>query len=173
MRIPTLAATAAAVAVTAAAGARATAPQVTSRWYQQLRKPAYQPPRQVFPVVWPALYADIAVVSASTLDRLDSTGRDRERGAYQVALIINLVLNAGWSWLFFNRRRFGTATVLSAGLTASSVDLARRAVAARGAGALPLVVYPLWCTFATVLCGHISLLNSGHRAPPTRSAATP
>lgn len=173
MRISTLAATGAAVAITAVSGARATAPEVKSPWYEQLRKPAYQPPRQVFPVVWPALYADIAAVSASTLDRLDSTCRDRERRAYQVALIINLVLNAGWSWLFFNRRRFGTATVLSAGLTASSVDLAYRAVAARGAGALPLVAYPLWCTFATVLCGHISLLNSGHRAPPTRSAATP
>lgn len=173
MRISTLAATAVAVTTAALAGARATAPEVQSPWYEQLQKPAYQPPRQVFPVVWPALYADIAVVSASTIDRLNSTGQDRERRAYQAAMIGNLALNASWSWLFFNRRRFGAATVLSAVLAASSADLARRAIAARGAPALPLVLYPLWCTFATVLCGHISVLNSRHRAPSTCAAVTP
>lgn len=159
MRISTLAATAVAVTITAAVGARATAPEVKASWYEQLRKPTYQPLRQVFPVVWLALYADIALVSASTIDRLDSTGQDRKRRAYQVAMIANLALNASWSWLFFNQRRFGAATLLGAALAASSADLARRAIATRGARAVPLVLYPLWCTFATVLCGHIAILN--------------
>lgn len=163
MRIPTLLGTAAAVLLTSALGAAATTPAVRSTWYDHLRKPAYQPPRQVFPVVWPALYADIAIVSASGIDRLRDAGQDGEQRAYQAALAGNLALNAGWSWLFFNRRRFGAATLLSAILTASSADLARRAVSVDKARAIPLVLYPLWCAFATVLSGHISVLNRRQR----------
>jgi tryptophan-rich sensory protein len=159
MRVSTLLATITSVAATSAIGGLATAPAVQSAWYEKLRKPAYQPPRQVFPVVWPALYADIAVVSASTIDRLSAEGDDRKRRAYQTAIALNLALNASWSWLFFNQRRYVSSTVLSAVLTASSADLARRAIDVRRARAVPLVLYPLWCAFATVLSGHISLLN--------------
>lgn len=159
MRITTLLMTAAATVATAAIGGAATAPAVRSSWYAQLRKPAYQPPREVFPVVWPALYTDIAVVSAAAIDELGATGRDIERRAYRNGLALNLALNAAWSWLFFNRRRFGTATAVSAALTVSSADLTRRAVDAIGGRAAPLTLYPLWCAFATVLCGHIRQLN--------------
>ncbi|OKH80111.1 TspO and MBR s [Mycobacterium sp. ST-F2] len=160
MRITTLLITGFATAATAALGGMATAPAVRSNWYAALRKPAYQPPREVFPVVWPALYADIAVVSAAAIDELGATGRDIERRAYRNALALNLALNAAWSWLFFNRRRLGTATVVSAALTVSSADMTRRAVNATGGRAAPLALYPLWCAFATVLCGHIRQLNS-------------
>ncbi|MBV8930618.1 MAG: tryptophan-rich sensory protein, partial [Mycobacteriaceae bacterium] len=119
----------------------------------------YQPPRAVFPVVWPALYTDIAVVSASTMDRLRDTDDDRGLRAFRAALALNLILNGGWSWLFFNRRHLGPSALLSAVLTASGADLAARAIDVRGARAAPLVLYPLWCAFATLLSGHIWLLN--------------
>ena len=159
MRVLTVLTTGAAVWATAAIGGLATAPAVQSDWYRRLRKPPYQPPRQVFPVVWPALYADIAVVSASTLDRLRETGDEDARRSYRAALAANLALNAAWSWLFFNRRRFASAAVLSAALTASSADLARRAIAVRGGGGVPLAAYPVWCAFATVLSGGIAVRN--------------
>lgn len=159
MRISTLLTTVTSVAAASVIGGLATGPAVESRWYQKLRKPAYQPPRQVFPVVWPMLYTDIAVVSAATIDQLDESGAHRERRAYQFALAANLALNAGWSWLFFNRRRLASSALLSGALTASSADLARRAIRVRGPLAATLVLYPLWCAFATVLSGHIALLN--------------
>lgn len=105
------------------------------------------------------LYADIAVVSAATLDDLGRRGPIGERRAYLVALLANLALNAGWSWLFFNRRLLGTSAVAAAALTISSADLTRRAVAVRGGQAAPLGLYPLWCAFATVLSTHIWMLN--------------
>ncbi|WP_067967416.1 TspO/MBR family protein [Mycolicibacter icosiumassiliensis] len=159
MRISTLLGTGAAVTAAAITGSIATTPAVQSDWYEGLSKPAYQPPRQVFPIVWPALYADIAAVSASTIDELNARGEVAKRRSYVAALVVNLVLNAGWSWLFFNRRRLGQSTLVSVALATSSADLARRAVAVRGARAVPLVLYPLWCTFATVLCGHVAVLN--------------
>lgn len=155
MQIRTLAPTALAVAATAAIGGLASKPAVESVWYATLRKPPYQPPRQAFPIAWTSLYTDIAVVSAATLDESPAEAR---RG-YIRALAINLVLNGSWSWLFFNRRRLGTSAVAAGLLTASSVDLTRRAAAVRGVKAAPLGLYPLWCAFATALSTHIWALN--------------
>lgn len=159
MHVSTLMATGAAVTATAAVGSLASKPAVQSNWYARLRKPRYQPPPVMFPVVWPVLYADIAIVSASTIDELNHRGSSRKRRAFLAALGFNLVLNGGWSWLFFSRRAFAASAAAAAALTASSADLTRRAVAVRGAAAAPLGLYPIWCAFATVLSTHIWLLN--------------
>lgn len=159
MRPLTLAKTAGAAAATAVIGGLATGPAVESQWYTNLRKPSFQPPRVAFPIVWPALYADVAVVSASTIDQLGDQGEADEAKTYAQLLALNLVLNAGWSWLFFNRRWLGASAVGAAALTASSADLTRRAVAVRGASAAPLALYPLWCAFATALSSRIWWLN--------------
>ena len=153
MRPKTLASTGGAVFVTALAGGLASRP-AESTWYARLKKPSFQPPRQVFPIVWPILYADIAAVSAATLDDL----RNQDR-AYTALLAVNLVLNASWTWLFFTRRQLGASAVAAAALTASSADLTRRAVAAHGPSAGALVTYTAWCAFATVLSTRIWQLN--------------
>lgn len=158
MRPSTLARTGAAVAVTAVVGGLASRP-AQSAWFAQLKKPSFQPPRQAFPIVWPVLYADIAAVSAETVDGLRDQGRDDEARSYSRLLALNLVLNGAWSWLFFNRRLLGTSAVAAAALTASSADLTRRSVRVRGATAAPLTLYPLWCAFATVLSSRIWWLN--------------
>jgi translocator protein len=159
VRISTLIATGASVAAAAAVGSLASRPAIQSSWYARLRKPRYQPPQIVFPVVWPVLYADIAVVSASTIDELHDRGDARKLRAYQTALGLNLILNGGWSWLFFNRHAFAASAAAAAALAASSADLTRRAIAVRGAGAAPLSLYPIWCSFAAVLSTHIWVLN--------------
>lgn len=158
MQIKTLLPSALAVTATAVAGGLASRP-AQSAWYAKLRKPPYQPPRQAFPIVWPVLYADIAVVSAGTLDELERQHRHDERRSYITALAVNLVLNGSWSWLFFNRRMLGASAVAAAALTVSSADLTRRAAAVQGAKAAPLGLYPLWCAFATALSSHIWVLN--------------
>ncbi|HKP41252.1 TspO/MBR family protein [Mycobacterium sp.] len=158
MRPKTLVSTAGAVIVTAAVGGLASRPAASS-WYARLKKPSFQPPRQVFPIVWPVLYADIAAVSASTIDHLRDTDRAEQAAEYSGLLAVNLVLNAGWTWLFFARRRLGASAVAAGVLTASSADLARRAVAARGRRAAVLGLYPLWCAFATALSTRIWQLN--------------
>ena len=158
MRPATLAKSAAAVFVTAAVGGLASRP-AESDWYSKLRKPWFQPPRQVFPIVWPILYADIAAVSASTVDQLEDQGQPDKARAYTAALAINLLLNGSWTWMFFNRRKLGASAVVAAALTASSADLTRRAVEVRSNRGAPLALYPLWCAFATLLSTRIWLLN--------------
>ena len=122
MRPSTLITTTAAVAVVAGIGSRASGPSVQSDWYARLRKPRFQPPQAVFPLAWSSLYADIAAVSAATVDELRDTGDSRGARAYLVALGVNLALNGSWSWLFFNRHRLGASALVAAALTASSAD---------------------------------------------------
>jgi len=158
MRPATLAKTTGAVLLTAALGGLASRP-ARSDWYEKLRKPSIQPPRQAFPIVWPLLYADIAAVSAGTLDQLNYDGRQDEARTYSVLLALNLIVNGGWTWLFFSRRKLGASAVAAAALTVSSADLTGRAVRTRGAGAGVLGLYPLWCVFATALSTRIWWLN--------------
>jgi tryptophan-rich sensory protein len=158
MKIRTLIPNALAVLATGVLGGLASRP-AQSAWYAALRKPPYQPPRQAFPIVWPILYADIAAVSASTLDDLGDRGQKDSHRAYTAALTANLVLNASWSWLFFTKRRLGTSALAAGVLAISSADLTRRAVEVRGTRAAPLALYPLWCAFATALSTHIWILN--------------
>ena len=169
MKLMTVVWTAAATAATAAAGGIATDPD--SGWYRRLRKPEWQPPAIAFPVVWTALYADLALSSAAALDSGGAAAdtpenpggrtRRRELAAYRGALAANLVLNAAWSWLFWRARRPWLAAAECAVLTASSVDLVRRTHRLnRGAG-VSLAPYALWCGFATVLSTAIARLNPG------------
>jgi tryptophan-rich sensory protein len=158
MRATTLVKTTGAVLLTATVGGLASRP-AQSEWYENLRKPSFQPPRQAFPIVWPLLYADIAAVSAGTVDKLNDDGRRGESTTYSMLLALNLILNGGWTWLFFSRRKLGASAVAATALTVSSADLTRRAVRAQGAGAGLLGLYPLWCAFATLLSSRIWWLN--------------
>jgi benzodiazapine receptor len=154
----TLAATTLAVGATAGIGSVASKPRIT-RWYSSLRKPAYVPPNAVFPIAWTTLYADIAVTSATAIDRLRTTDRHGEARNYTVALAVNLILNAGWSWLFFKYQKLGASAIGAAVLAASSADLARRTAAVNPRAGTALLPYPLWCAFATLMSGHIWVLN--------------
>ena len=159
MRALTLAKTGGAAAATAAIGGLATAPAVQSDWYQKLRKPSFQPPRQAFPIVWPLLYGDIAGVSAAAIDELDARGDRQGARTFTALLALNLVLNGSWTWLFFNRRRLGASAVAAGALAISSADLTRRAVTIKGGPAKALWPYPIWCAFATALSSRIWWLN--------------
>jgi len=156
--IRTLAGTAVAVAAAAVAGSSVSRTGVQT-WYARLRKPPYVPPNYVFPAAWTVLYGDIAVSSAVAIDRFRAAGQPAQVRALIVVLGTNLVLNAGWSWLFFNRQKLGASAVGAAVLSASSADLARRVGEADTRAGLALAPYPLWCTFATVMSTHIWWLN--------------
>lgn len=149
----TLAATAAAVTAAAGLGSAATTPD--DPWYRALAKPSWQPPPIAFPLVWTPLYADIATTSAVALESLPAD----EAAALRRALALNLVLNTGWSVLFWRSRRPWLSTAWCAVLTASSADLARRAGRADRRLGVALAPYPAWCSFATALDAAIARRN--------------
>lgn len=166
------------VAATATVGTIASA-DVDSDWYRSLAKPNFQPPQKAFPIVWPALYGSIALASAGVLavkarkravakrreewgarpDAVQSAHEADTTRGYRRALLVNLVLNAGWSWMFFRRKDLDLALATAGGLAVSSTDLVRRAGRVRPGLGWLLAPYAAWCTFAAVLTGSIRSLN--------------
>ena len=73
-------------------------------WYRTLRKPNWTPPDMVFPIVWTVLYAMIGYAGWLVW-------RDTGTGVAMTFWILQLVLNAAWSWLFFGLRRMDLALV--------------------------------------------------------------
>lgn len=67
-------------------------------WYEALAKPAFNPPNWVFAPAWTCLYALMAFAAWRIL-RLPKATPGRS-GALAI-FMIQLVLNAAWSWLFF------------------------------------------------------------------------
>jgi translocator protein len=143
------------VAATAVVGTVAADPE--SAWYQNLRKPTWQPAPAVYGLVWTPLYAAIAYSGVRALRRAEG----RARGRLARGFLVDLALNAAWTPLFFRARRPRLALAEIACLDIANVLLIRRAWQAdRGAAAL-LLPYATWTVIATALNAEIVRLNAG------------
>jgi tryptophan-rich sensory protein len=58
-------------------------------WYDELIKSSLNPPGFVFGIVWPILYLLMAIVSFQASEKIWKL------------FILQLILNAAWSWIFF------------------------------------------------------------------------
>ena len=137
-----------------ALGGAITAGPVKS-WYPTLIKPALTPPDLAFPIVWTLLYAMMAVAAWRVWRQV---GLKAARGA--LALFgLQLLLNLGWSWLFFGQQQIGPAVaeiaLLWLAIAGCILLFARHD---RIAAAL-LLPYLLWVSFAAWLTFAIWQLN--------------
>ena len=127
----------------------------TKIWYALLRKPGFNPPKAVFPVVWTLLDGALAV-GAYRLARKPSTPeRNRALGLFAT----NVAMITGWSRLFFGRHDLGKAAAGSAAIAATAtayVAAARPVDKPAAATAVPLVA---WVAFATVLSTAVWRMN--------------
>ena len=137
----------------AAAGSIASDPE--DDWYTELDKPSWQPPGEVFPVVWSTLYATIAANSTAVLNELDRQGDADAVAEFRRALARNMALNGAWSWLFFRNHNL-LASAIGAGLLgANSVGLGRRAARVGRRFGVAMAPYAAWTCFATALSAEV------------------
>lgn len=122
-------------------------------WYRTLRKPGWTPKPWVFPVVWTPLYVAIAVSGWLAW---------RESSLLTLPFLVygvQLLLNAGWSAVFFGLRRpdlaFGELVLLWLSIAATVAAFAPLSAAA----AWLLSPYLLWVTIAGVLNLSVWRLN--------------
>ena len=125
-------------------------------WYRTLRKPEWNPPDWVFGPVWTTLYVMMGIALVQVVRA------DREPATRRVAIglfALQLVLDFGWSWIFFANHDPGGALVEVLALWLAIVaTIAAFATIRRSAAAL-LVPYLAWTTFATILTAAIWRLN--------------
>jgi translocator protein len=126
-------------------------------WYERLAKPVRTPPDWLFPPVWTLLYASIAV-SGWLLWRAVGF---RAAWAAWLFYCLQLGLNGMWSWLFFGLHLPGPAfaeiLVLWAAILATILAFGRLS----SLGAILLIPYLAWVSFAALLNGALWWLNSG------------
>lgn len=139
----------------AAAAIGALASIQAAAFYGQLTQPSWAPPASLFGPVWTVLYALMGLAAWSVWRRVGRPGR---RGAL-VLFVVQLVLNAAWSWLFFAWHLGGWAfadiVALWLLLVATVIAFWRvRAIA----GAL-LLPYLAWVSFAAALNWTVWQLN--------------
>ena len=126
-------------------------------WYPTLIKPGFNPPNWIFAPVWTVLYIMMGVAAGLVWDRIDYDKETVKKAL--VFFIIQLGLNASWSYLFF-----GLHNPMLAGLeiillwlmiyeTYMQFDKINKV-----AGYL-LIPYLAWVSFAAVLNASIWWLN--------------
>lgn len=122
------------------------------QWYDQLAKPPWTPPNWLFPVVWGLLYVLMAYAAWRVWD---TAGIGPALGLWGV----QLVLNAGWSAVFFGLRRPALALVEVTGLwLAVAATLVAFLQIDLIAGAV-MAPYLTWVTIASVLNAEIVRLR--------------
>jgi benzodiazapine receptor len=124
-------------------------------WYQELRKPSFNPPDWIFGPVWTFLYIAMAVAAWRVWRRYCLIGARPALGLFAVQLLLNL----GWSVLFFGFQQIGAALIeivlLFGAIVATAIAFWRRD---RAAGLL-FVPYVGWVGFAAFLNASLWRLN--------------
>ncbi|KGI78027.1 TspO/MBR family protein [Oleiagrimonas soli] len=113
-------------------------------WYAQLQKPTFTPPNLAFPIAWTLLYLCMAVAGWRAWLRRGFDGA-------MVLWLVQLALNALWSYVVFGRHLLGAGAIeiglLWLAILATMIAFFRRD---RLAGWL-MTPYLAWVSFALVL----------------------
>lgn len=113
-------------------------------WYDTLVKPAWTPPKWLFPIAWTILYIMIAVAGWRVW-KSDGLG-----GALAV-WGIGLAFNAAWSWLMFGERQIGLALADLVAMWLSIVAFIILASPVDRVAAVLFVPYLVWVSYAGAL----------------------
>jgi tryptophan-rich sensory protein len=142
-----------AACVVAAAGGLATE---IGPWYRALRKPSWQPPDWAFAPAWTLIFTLTAWAGVLAWRHAPD---DAVRGTVIAVFAANGVLNMVWSFLFFRAHRPDWALAEVAALWLSIVALIATLAGLSTLGAMLLVPYLLWVSFAAFLNLTIVRLN--------------
>jgi tryptophan-rich sensory protein len=125
-------------------------------WYPTIAKPSFTPQGSVIGIVWTVIF----VLSAISLILFINRGRKAQNFWLIIGVfILNGILNAVWSYLFFTKHMVGFA-VIDAVLIGITVGLIMILVWPYSkASSLLLLPYLLWTSFASYLTYTIYTMN--------------
>lgn len=126
-------------------------------WYERLAKPSWRPPNWLFAPTWTVIYLTIAVSGWMVWHKSGFAGAALPLAIY----LLQLVLNAAWTPIFFGLRRpalaFFEIIMLWLSIVATIATFHSHSVAA----AWLLLPYLAWVMFAAALNFTIWRLNRG------------
>ena len=129
--------------------------QSVPEWYATLNRPSFNPPNWIFGPVWTTLYM-LMGISLFLIWKQDVS---KERNLAILVFMLQLLLNFGWSFIFFYFNMIGFALIEIILLWISIVIMLVLFYKIKPMASYINIPYLLWVTFATVLNGSYYFLN--------------
>ena len=126
-------------------------------WYASLAKPTWNPPNYLFGPVWTVLYVLMAVAAWLVWRKVGFSGAS----AALILFVVQLALNALWSYLFFGQHRLDLAFIDIVVLWAAIIVVAALFWRVDHVAGELMVPYILWVSFASYLNYVLWRLNKG------------
>lgn len=122
--------------------------QSVDGWYTALQKPVFTPPNWLFGPVWTTLYIMIGIAFYLVWERPFPR---KEKTAAYILFAVQLLINVGWSAVFFGLRSIsgGMFTILGLWVVIAATIQQFRKISTLAAWLL--VPYLLWVSFAGLL----------------------
>jgi tryptophan-rich sensory protein len=126
-------------------------------WYPTLVKPVFNPPNWVFAPVWTMLYTFMGIAAGLIWNEIENKQKE-----VKVALqyfILQLGLNALWSYLFFGLHNLLLASIEIVLLLLTILECYKLFKPINATAAKLFIPYIVWVSFATLLTFSIWFLN--------------
>ncbi|PKP00576.1 MAG: TspO protein [Bacteroidetes bacterium HGW-Bacteroidetes-8] len=129
--------------------------QSVPEWYATLNRPSFNPPNWIFGPVWTTLY----IIMGISLFLIWKQDVSKKRNFAILIFMIQLILNFGWSFIFFYFNMIGIALLEIVLLWFSIITMLVLFYKIKPIASYINIPYLLWVTFATVLNASYYLLN--------------
>ena len=126
-------------------------------WYVTLEKPVFNPPNWIFMPVWTVLYIFMAVAAALVWDKIKEQTEEVKKAL--LFFIIQLILNAIWSYLFFGLKNPMLALIEIALLWLMIYETYLKFIKINKISGYLLIPYLAWVGFDTILNASMLCLN--------------
>ena len=126
-------------------------------WYPEIKKPSFNPPNWVFAPVWTLLFILMGISSGLIWNQMAVKMPLVKKG--MLFFIIQLALNALWSYIFFGLHNFLLALVEIVVLWLMIYETYHVFKQIDKKAAYLLIPYMVWVGFATILTASIFWLN--------------
>lgn len=133
-----------------------TRPSVAS-WYPTIEKPFFNPPNWIFMPVWTLLYIFMAIAAALVWDKIKEQTEKVKKALF--FFLVQLTLNAIWSYLFFGLKNPLLALIEIILLWLMIYETYLQFKKLNKISGYLLIPYLAWVGFATLLNASILWLN--------------
>lgn len=126
-------------------------------WYPTINKPSFNPPNEVFAPVWTILYVMMGVSAGLVWSKMEAVPVLTKKALW--VFVIQLILNALWSFLFFGLQNPFLALVEIMLLWLMIFETIKLFKPIDALASKLMIPYLLWVSFAMILNGSIWWLN--------------
>jgi len=126
-------------------------------WYPTIIKPSFNPPNWIFMPVWTLLYIFMAVAAGLVWDKINEQNEEVKKALG--FFLIQLTLNAIWSYIFFGLKNPMLAFIEIALLWLFIYETYFKFVKINKIAGYLLIPYMAWVAFAGILNASIWWLN--------------